>query len=113
MLDMPARTTVDVPYFHHTQRGIWVVWGAGVRSGVSLGPFDITDVSATLLRLCDAGVPDDLDGRVRLDFFDDGAEPSRRPIRYVHVDASIDVEQGGEFDDEAIKDQLRGLGYMN
>jgi hypothetical protein len=113
MLDMPARTPVDVPYFHHTRRGIWAVCGAGVEAGARLGPLDITDVCPTVLHLVDAGVPDDLDGRVRVDFFQKDSEPARRPLR--HVPAGVRISEGevDEFDDEAIKEQLRGLGYMN
>jgi predicted AlkP superfamily phosphohydrolase/phosphomutase len=113
MLDMPDRTPVEVPYFHHTRRGIWVAYGAGIRRGASLGPFDITDVCATVLHMLGAAVPDDLDGGIRLDFFEESAEPVKRPARFVSIGGVTPAESAEDFDDEAIKEQLRGLGYMN
>jgi len=65
-----------------------------------------------VLHVCGARVPDDLDGKVRLDFFEPDAEPAARAVEYNHVDAHVTGEVD-EFDDEAIKEQLRGLGYMN
>src|SRR5205085_1692040 len=72
-LDSPIRTAVDVPYFHHTRRGIWVAAGPGVAARAFEEPFDITDVCPTVLHLAGAPVPDDLDGRVRLELFEPDA----------------------------------------
>jgi hypothetical protein len=84
-----------------------------VRPGSTLGTFDITDVCPTALHLLDAGVPDDLDGRVRVEFFEPTSDPASRAVRFVRPSGAIATATEDEFDDEAIKDQLRGLGYMN
>ncbi|HQR36994.1 MAG TPA: alkaline phosphatase family protein [Blastocatellia bacterium] len=113
LLDVPVRQAVDAPYFHHTRRGIWAVAGPGVRPGVLAGPFNIVDVCPTALHLAGASVPDDLDGAVRLELFDPASEPGARPVRYVATDATVTTDDDVEYDDDAIKEKLRGLGYMH
>lgn len=113
LLDTPVRTQVDVPYFHHTRRGIWAVAGPDVRHGASLDPMQIVDVCPTALHMLGLAVPDDLDGSVRLELFDPGSEVAARPVAYEHVDAHVEGADLEEYDDEAIKDKLRGLGYMH
>lgn len=113
LLDTPVRTPVDVPYFHHTQRGIWVVAGPDVAAGARLPAAAIVDVCPTSLHLLGLGVPDDVDGRVALEFFrDDAPVRLREPVR-VAPDGALDADTGEEYDDEAIKEKLRGLGYMH
>ncbi|MCC6744053.1 MAG: alkaline phosphatase family protein [Acidobacteria bacterium] len=113
LLDTPVRTTVDVPYFHHTRRGIWVVAGPGVEAGASLPAHQIVDVCPTAMHLLGLGVPDDVDGRVALEFFRNESPVRAREVRIVAPDAAIATDDSGEYDDEAIKDKLRGLGYMH
>ena len=111
LLDTPVRTRVDVAYFHHTRRGIWVVAGPDVRPGRLAAPCEIVDVCPTALHLLGLAVPDDVDGRVRSELFAGG--PATLPVRTVHVDAPLEVDAGGDYDDDAIKEKLRGLGYMH
>ena len=56
-------------------------------------------------------VPSDADGRVRLELFKRDSDVAARPVRTVEVEGAVesDVE---EFDDAAIKEKLRGLGYL-
>jgi predicted AlkP superfamily phosphohydrolase/phosphomutase len=111
LLDTPVRTRVDVPYFHHTRRGIWVVAGPDVVSGHHDRAAEIVDVCPTALHLLGLAVPDDLDGHVRQDLFAGG--PALEPVRTRHVEASVDAGDLEEYDDEAIKEKLRGLGDMH
>jgi predicted AlkP superfamily phosphohydrolase/phosphomutase len=113
MLDMPVRTPVDVPYFHHTRRGIWAVSGPGVRAGRIETPLDIADVCPTSVHMLGLGVPSDVDGRVRLELFAEDSEPARRPVSTVAPEGEIGSGDPDEYDDEAIKEKLRGLGYMH
>jgi predicted AlkP superfamily phosphohydrolase/phosphomutase len=113
MLDVPVRTPIDVPYFHHTRRGIWSVMGPGVHARAFDEPLGIADVCPTSLHLLGIGVPSDSDGKVRLELFEPDSEPARRPVRYVDAEGAIGADDLDEYDDEAIKEKLRGLGYMH
>jgi predicted AlkP superfamily phosphohydrolase/phosphomutase len=113
LLDTPNRTRVDVPYFHHTRRGIWVAVGPGVRPGRITEPMTIVDVCPTALHLLGVGVPDDLDGRVRAELFRPDSEAGTRPVRYVTPAGAVEAQELEDYDDEAIKEKLRGLGYMH
>jgi predicted AlkP superfamily phosphohydrolase/phosphomutase len=113
LLDTPVRTQVDVPYFHHTRRGIWAVAGPDVRPGAIADPFDIVDVLPTALHMLGLGVPRDVDGAVRTQLFRDASEPASRPVRIVDPEGAVETGAGEEYDDEAIKEKLRGLGYMH
>lgn len=113
ILDTPVRTTLDVPYFHHTRRGIWVTAGPDVEAGARLEAQSIVDVCPTAMHMLGLGVPDDIDGRVALEMFREGSATRVREVTRVTPDATISADDGEAYDDEAIKDKLRGLGYMH
>ena len=112
LLDTPVRTHVDVPYFHHTRRGIWVSAGPDFVHG-AVDAAEIVDVLPTVLHALGLGVPDDVDGRARLDLFREGSEPASRPVSLVAPEGAVESDDLEEYDDEAIKEKLRGLGYMH
>ncbi len=113
LLDTPVRTPVDVPYFHHTRRGIWVAAGPDVKPGRFAEPMSIVDVCPTALHLLGVAVPDDVDGRVRTELFRADSEPATRAVRFEKAEVGVQSDDLGEYDDEAIKEKLRGLGYMH
>ena len=73
----------------------------------------IVDVCPTAMHLLGIGVPDDVDGRVAIELFREGSVTRSRAVEIVAPDATILADDGEEYDDEAIKDKLRGLGYMH
>jgi predicted AlkP superfamily phosphohydrolase/phosphomutase len=113
LLDTPVRTHVDVPYFHHTRRGIWVVAGPDVRPGRVDAQASIVDMCPTALHMLGLGVPDDVDGRVRVELFRSDSDVAMRSVRTVAAEGAVDSDAGEDYDDEAIKEKLRGLGYMH
>lgn len=112
LLDVPVHQPVETPYFHHTRRGIWAVAGPDVVPGRRTEAASIVDVCPTALHLLGLGVPGDVDGVVRTEFFRNGSSPASRPVVRIEAPAGSagDVE---EYDDESIKEKLRGLGYMH
>jgi predicted AlkP superfamily phosphohydrolase/phosphomutase len=113
LLDTPVRTAVDVPYYHHTRRGIWVVVGPGARCGRIEERISIVDVAPTVLHALGLEVPADVDGRVRLELFEPDSEVVRRPVRFGEPPMVAVPDEVAEYDDEAIRAKLRGLGYMH
>jgi predicted AlkP superfamily phosphohydrolase/phosphomutase len=112
LLDTPVRTKVDVPYFHHTSRGIVAAAGPDVRAGARFEPFEIVDILPTVLHLLGVPVPSDVDGVVRRELFRDESSATREPL-FVDAMPLGDPEGIDPYDDEAIKEKLRGLGYMH
>ena len=95
----------------HRMDGIFMLYGPGVRPGVQLTPH-IIDLAPTILASMGMPIPDDMDGKVLTEAFvaDYFAE---KPITYAEAKASTrkTLELSAE-EEEEIKEQLRGLGYM-
>jgi predicted AlkP superfamily phosphohydrolase/phosphomutase len=99
----------------HRINGIVAVRGAGVRAGRRLESASITDIAPTLLHLMGQSVPDDMDGRVLTDVFDD--EFARRnPVTYRD---SGGVSANGQHhetysdeESEMVQKRLQDLGYV-
>ena len=111
--------TLDSSSFPHsgTHRldGIFLARGDGIRTGQWLSDLSITDVAPSLLYLQGMEIPDDLDGRLPAAIFDAGRLEAHPP-RY----ASREPGGGGPSnpppptgeDDEALRERLRNLGYI-
>lgn len=98
----------------HRRDGIFLAKGPGIRKGTVVEGARIVDVAPTVLYLMGDQVPDDMDGRVLTEVFDD-AFIETHPIG--HTTAASQVErQAGELtpeDQEAVLDRLKGLGYID
>ena len=71
------------------------------------------DVLPTALHILGLAVPTDVDGVVRLELFERDSDIATRPVSFVEPAGPLESDSGDEFDDEAIKEKLRGLGYMH
>jgi len=107
----------DLPRDHsgvHTMDGIFIAHGPGIRSGASIAAAQIGDLASTILHLAGLPVPASMDGRV----LEEILEPDHlagRPV--VHTDGATGAIRatGGisDKDDAAMRDKLRGLGYID
>jgi predicted AlkP superfamily phosphohydrolase/phosphomutase len=96
----------DREYGTHSQDGILVLAGDGVRTGVDLGLVDIVDVTPTLLAGWDLPIPDEVDGRVLETAFYNSPRQcrvSRFPVR---------TREGRGDESLEVLERLRGLGYL-
>jgi len=98
----------------HRREGIFLAKGNMVVKGEELTDNSITDVAPTILYLLGLQIPDDLDGSVIEEVFDEkflaGNEISFEKA------SSLDSEDGDSVytdeDKKSIEDQLRGIGYI-
>ena len=97
---------------YHAEDGLLFLAGPGVVPG-STAEAGIVDVMPTLLWALDAGVPESVDGKVLFPFFAEGAEEAR-PVKVLEdgVFAAAADPTLTEEEEEALKDSLRGLGYL-
>ena len=97
----------------HRMDGILMLAGPGIRHGHQLEGAKLIDLAPTVLAAMNVPVPDDMDGRVLVDAFDNDYFTGH-PIRYAagrleELRNPIHLSQEQE---EVIKERLRGLGYI-
>jgi predicted AlkP superfamily phosphohydrolase/phosphomutase len=98
---------------HHRPDGILIMAGAGVRAGTHLDGASILDLAPTILHAMDVPVPDELDGRVLREAFDE-ASPLTRPVVRSQSEVYKEHLPGAEPPDDdmaAVQEKLRGWGY--
>jgi hypothetical protein len=111
--------TLDASNFPHsgTHRidGIFLACGACIRPGQWLSGLRIIDVAPSLLYLQGAAIPNDLDGRLRSDMFDEGYV-SANPPQYTGDGATKEpptqTPPTPPEDDKLLQERLRSLGYI-
>ena len=99
----------------HSQRGIFIAAGPGFVQGGQLPPINIEDFTPTLLYAMEVPLPDDLDGRICLELFDERARASRSAIsRYSSQLPVKEFPKSGQaLEEDEIKKQLSQLGYID
>ncbi len=97
----------------HKQQGICLCWGKHANKG-HYGTAKIEDLAPTVLYLLGMPIPRNIDGEV-LTHILDSRFVSSNPIRYqgAFEEESRVKSIWSEKDDEAIKERLRALGYLD
>jgi predicted AlkP superfamily phosphohydrolase/phosphomutase len=97
----------------HRMDGIVMLTGPGIRRGHELRGATLIDLAPTILAALDVPVPDDMDGQVLSQAFEDGYF-RERPIRYAVARSAGRQEQLelSPEQEEMVKERLRGLGYI-
>ena len=95
-------------YAGHRPEGMFVWHGPAVRPGLTVGA-DMLDLAPTLLWLLEQPVPTNMDGRVLTECFelDRPVERVEPPIEEKGSDSGL-----SESEEAAIRESLRGLGYV-
>jgi predicted AlkP superfamily phosphohydrolase/phosphomutase len=100
---------------HHRLNGIFAIKGEGVKRGVEINSAKIIDLAPTVLYMLGVPVPDDMDGRVLKEVFEE-EYIKRKPIQFEKTAAESytklkqDVYTGAETDE--IAKRLKSLGYI-
>ncbi len=99
----------------HRRFGVFVLNGPDVREGHGLEALDIVDLAPTLLHLYGLPVPEDMDGAVAEDVFTEAFRASHGPVSYRGAQAwepSLAALWDPATDEDAVRERLRGLGYI-
>lgn len=113
-LDRPVREHQTSMVYHHQRDGIFAAYGEGIKRGASLDRINICDFAPTALHTLDLGIPNDVDGRAAWSIFEDGANLGRRSPRIVQPPSEpVRAIDDMDFEESAIQEKLRELGYMH
>jgi len=111
--------TIDASSFPHsgTHRldGIFIASGPSVRRGDQLSDLRIIDVAPTLLYLLRESLPNDMDGRVRTEIFEDEFVLGNEPRYHSPAPAGTPAEgvaSPDSLEDEELRRRLKSLGYI-
>jgi len=98
----------------HDLNGIFLAYGPDIRKGIEIKNVGICDIAPTTLHILGLPIPNDMDGRVLAEIFEDHSELKKRSLIYVRPTRyNKIVKQRLEFrEEERIKDRLRALGYL-
>jgi predicted AlkP superfamily phosphohydrolase/phosphomutase len=106
------------PYIgDHRQEGVLIISGPRILGGQLEQDAKIEDIAPTILYLLGIEVPDDMDGRVLSEVFDESyfqAVPPKYTSAQTESDLteSSDEEIYSEEEAEEIRERLRSLGYL-
>jgi predicted AlkP superfamily phosphohydrolase/phosphomutase len=96
----------------HRDHGIFLSWGPGIRKGYKMTGANIMDVAPTLLGLLGGRIPVDMDGRCLMEIL---TEERRQGISLEYIAAvseSSPEASLSEKEQEDLRRQLKGLGYL-
>lgn len=110
--DVPA-SDFDFQSGDHDENGIFIAAGPHIRKGLELPSAHIQDMAPTILYAMGLLVPDDMDGEVMLDVFEKDFV-TNNPIRNIQDWKRMKPlnQELSETEEEEMKKQLKGLGYM-
>jgi len=110
--DIPA-TDFDFQSGDHDENGIFIAQGPHIKKSIELEPAQIQDLAPTILYAMGLPVPDDMDGRVLLDIFEQDFL-DKNPVGKVSGRQWAPTKSCKLSEDESarMKEQLQGLGYM-
>ncbi|NWG03420.1 MAG: alkaline phosphatase family protein [Syntrophaceae bacterium] len=98
----------------HRPYGIFIVCGPDIKRGSRVSNATLYDIAPTILYLQDHPIPNDMDGKVLTEIFDEDYL-SHHPIQYREMPEfqweASHTELGTE-ETQKIEERLRGLGYI-
>ncbi len=99
----------------HRPNGIFMTMGPNIKSGVEIQNANIMDIAPTALYQMNVPVPDDMDGVILTDIFDEEylrLHPTQMKETEKSDDAESDEYSFSEDDHQKIEKRLKDLGYL-
>ena len=97
---------IDKPDFKkadHALDGIFLAYGPGIKKGYKIEGAKIYDIAPTILHMFGLPIPNDMDGRVLTEIFEDDSEFTKRKPEYIDPDYYEKEEK------EKIKEKIKKL----
>lgn len=107
----------EAPDGTHRPNGIFVAWGPDIRSGETIDPLDLLDITPMMLHMLGLPVPEDLEGRVPVEAFRPEALEAQ-PVSTSGQTAGGATAGAGKAEPsreerDALIKQMKILGYMD
>jgi predicted AlkP superfamily phosphohydrolase/phosphomutase len=85
---------------HHNENGILIFYGKGIKKGKEVKNITMYDIAPTMLHILNLSIPDDMDGEVLKQIFEEKSGFTKRPIRY---------QKEGEKEKKKLKEKISNL----
>lgn len=98
----------------HRLNGIFMAMGGVIRKGAEIFGADICDVAPTILYMLGQPIPEDMDGKVLTDIFEEDFLRNNPP-RYEqprHIDPEHQIVAYSNEESREVARRLQGLGYL-
>lgn len=98
----------------HRMDGILILKGSGIKSGHSVEGTKIIDMAPTILYALGLPIPEDMDGKVILDAFED-EYLKKNPVKFCQpTEVEVGREEGvmNKEESDKVRESLRALGYF-
>lgn len=108
------RTEVSAVLGAHRTEGIFLASGEGIAGVGHTAGLSIVDLAPTIMHLLGLAVPQTMDGRVLTEILD-SEHVSMHPVRRVSgIDRAVSTSHSlTAIEEHEIREQLRGLGYLD
>jgi len=101
----------------HAKDGIIFIKGDGIKRSHTINKASIIDLMPTILYILGIPIPEDLDGHLLDEIFEDSYIKSHQPqkagLSDIQPDQFDESNQLSKDDEAKIKERLRGLGYIS
>lgn len=74
---------IHPPFGTHHVDGIFLAYGSGIKKGYRIRIARIIDIAPTILHIFSLPIPNDMDGQVLKEIFEEDSEFSKRKPKYV------------------------------
>jgi len=97
----------------HSRNGIFVAWGPGIKSAADFTrPPNLRDVGPAALYSLGCPLTEDMDGRALSEIFSQPEDVRRTGTSYRKLDDATGRSVYSDNEEAALKERLRGLGYI-
>ena len=73
--------------------GLFMAYGAKIKSGKKINDISILDLAPTILHFFNIPIPRDMDGEVLKEIFEKGSEPAEHPVEYQEIGEKERINQ--------------------
>jgi predicted AlkP superfamily phosphohydrolase/phosphomutase len=96
----------------HKPKGIFMAFGSHIKTGVQVKNANIMDIAPTVLYECGVPVPDDMDGRILTEIFDDQYVKAN-PLQVMKSeDTGVSEYTYSDEETGKVEKRLKDLGYL-
>lgn len=109
-----VRPSTYTPNGFHRPNGIFMALGENFKKGARIQGASIMDITPTVLYSRGFPLPDDMDGRVLLESFQEGYV-KEHPVKTCKAEEYVESEEEEVYSDEdqeKLRKRLKGLGYI-